>query len=121
MDPAYLFTLRYLKRLAQNAREAISRRDLMHLSRLLNASWQQNKRIHPSTTNDEVETLLEQVSGFYSGRKLLGAGGGGFVLFLSESEETELRLPERLTGLEHDRARLVAMETDPHGLRVIVS
>lgn len=121
MEPAYLFTLRYLKRLARSAREAISRRDLPALARILDASWESNKLIHPSTTNEEVEDLLGRLAGLYSGMKLLGAGGGGFVLFLSPSPEVANRLREKLDSIDHARARLVDMSIDPHGLRVTAS
>jgi galactokinase/mevalonate kinase-like predicted kinase len=121
MDPSYLFTLRHLKRLARAAREAISRRDLDALADVLSASWEENKLIHRSTSNDDVEALLGVVSGRYSGMKLLGAGGGGFILFLSDSADTARSLRERLTSIEDDRARVVDMRINDHGLHVTVS
>jgi galactokinase/mevalonate kinase-like predicted kinase len=76
MQPAYLFTLKHLKRLARSARGAIERHDLTALGNMLNASWHANKLIHPSTTSDEVEALIDSLQGLYSGMKLFGAGGG---------------------------------------------
>ena len=120
-DPSYLFTLRDLKRLARRAREALSLRDLPAVARVLSASWEANKRIHPSTTNDEVEELLGRVAGLYGGMKLLGAGGGGYILFLSESIEQADRLRHVLSSIEHERARVVEMTLNPVGLQVSVS
>lgn len=121
MEPAYRFTLRSLKELARSARDAISLRNLDQLAGLLRASWKANKLIHASTTNDEVERLLKDVSGLYSGMKLLGAGGGGYVLFLSESVEQAEHLRERLAGIDDERARIVGMSLNPTGLQVSVS
>ncbi len=121
LEPAYLFTLRSLKRLARRAREVISRRDLTGLAEVLNASWEENKLVHPSTTNEEVESLLAGLQGLYAGMKLLGAGGGGYVLFLSESTDSARRLRDRLAALEHERARVVDMGINTEGLRVTVS
>jgi galactokinase/mevalonate kinase-like predicted kinase len=121
MEPAYLFTLRNLKRLARGARESISRRDIAGLAATLNASWDANKLIHPSTTNDEIEELLGRVTGLYAGMKLLGAGGGGFALFLSESAESANRLKNELGKIHHERARLVEMNINHRGLQVTVS
>ena len=121
MEPAYLFTMRYLKRLARSARESVSRRDVIGLGRVLNASWQANKLVHPSTTNDEVESLTRSVNGLYAGLKFLGAGGGGYILFLSESEDQARALRGRLSSLEHECARLVDMRINQDGLRVTVS
>jgi galactokinase/mevalonate kinase-like predicted kinase len=120
-DPAYLFTLRALKKLAQRAREAVSLRDAGGLARVLKASWEANKLMHESTTNDEVEALLGRVEGLYAGMKLLGAGGGGFAVFMSESAKQADRLRAALARLENDRARMVAMSLNAHGLQVSVS
>jgi galactokinase/mevalonate kinase-like predicted kinase len=54
--------------------------------------------------------------------KLLGAGGGGYALFLSDSsrraEELRRLLRERY---ENDRARIVDMSLNQAGLKVSVS
>ena len=121
MEPAYLFSLRYLKQLARSMREAVSQRDLAALGRLLSASWEENKLIHPSTSNEEVQRLLRNVHGLYSGMKLLGAGGGGFALFLSDSIEQANRLRDRLSAIEDERARLVDMKLNERGLQITVS
>lgn len=121
MEPAYLYTLRYLKVLARNARDSFSLRKIDLLSAVLNESWEANKRIHASTTNEEIESLLHRVSGLYEGMKLLGAGGGGYALFLSRSEHDADSLRERLSALEDDRARLVDMDLNTDGLCVTVS
>lgn len=120
-EPAYLFTLRFLKRLARTAREAISRRDMDLLGRVLGASWESNKLVHPSTTNDEVEKLLTSLRGLFSGMKLLGAGGGGYILFVSDSIEMADRLRNRLASINHERARVIEMGINVQGLRVTVS
>jgi galactokinase/mevalonate kinase-like predicted kinase len=121
MEPAYLFTLRNLKRLARRAREAVSLRDSAELARVLKASWEANKRIHESTTNDEVEALISRVDGLFSGMKLLGAGGGGFAVFMSDTVEQATRLRSVLSTLENDRARMVRMSLNTEGLQVSVS
>ncbi|MGA2478417.1 MAG: L-fucokinase [Spirochaetia bacterium] len=121
MEPAYLFTLRALKMLARRAREAVSLRDGADLALVLKASWEANKRMHESTTNDEVEALLAQVAGLYSGMKLLGAGGGGFAVFMSDTREQADRLRAALARLENDRARMVSMSLNTAGLQVSVS
>ena len=121
MEPAYLFTLRDLKRLARRAREAVSLRDGADLALVLKASWEANKRIHESTTNDEVEALVSRVEGLFSGMKLLGAGGGGFAVFMSDTVEQATRLRSVLSTLENDRARMVRMSLNTEGLQVSVS
>ncbi len=122
MEPAYLFTIRGLKALSQRGREAISLRSLPELAEVLNLSWQSNQFIHPSTTNEEIEAMLEDLKGLYLGMKLLGAGGGGYALFVSESPSQAEQLRGRLREKhENDRARIVDMSLNRRGLRVSVS
>jgi galactokinase/mevalonate kinase-like predicted kinase len=122
MEPAYLFTIRGLKALAQQGRGAISLRSLPQLAEVLNLSWRSNQLIHPSTTNEDIQAMLDDLKGCYSGMKLLGAGGGGYALFLSESPAQASRLRERLREKhENDRARIVEMSLNRRGLRVSVS
>jgi galactokinase/mevalonate kinase-like predicted kinase len=106
-----------MKELAMDAREAIELRDLGRLADVLDASWEANKLVHPSTTNDEVEALLEGVSGLYEGAKLLGAGGGGYVLFLSKNPGQAEKLRERLRNrFANGQAGIVEMSLNPVGL-----
>jgi len=119
---SYLFTLRYMRQLAVAARDAIALRRLDEVAAIVSASWAANKRIHPSTTNDEVEALLARTSPHWSGAKLLGAGGGGYALFVSPAQGPAERLREILQKeFENDRARLVEMALNPVGLAVSVS
>ena len=79
---AYLFTLRHMAQLALDAKDAIERRDPGALGDVLALSWAANQRVHPSTTNEEVEEILAATRAHFRGVKLLGAGGGGYALFL---------------------------------------
>jgi galactokinase/mevalonate kinase-like predicted kinase len=122
MEPAYLFTVRGLKELAQQAREAISLRSLPQLAEVLNRSWRSNQHIHPSTTNDDIEAMLDDLKELYIGMKLLGAGGGGYAIFISESSAQASLLRQRLREKhENDRARIVEMSLNRKGLLVSVS
>jgi galactokinase/mevalonate kinase-like predicted kinase len=119
---AYLFTLRYMRQLAVAARDAIALRRLDEVAAVVAQSWEANKRIHPSTTNEEVEALLARTAPYYAGAKLLGAGGGGYALFVSSNAASAEKLRELLQKeFENDRARLVDMTLDPGGLAVSVS
>ena len=53
--------------------------------------------------------------------QILLPGGGGFILFLSDSVDTAFRLRNRLSAIEHDRARVVDMRINEFGLHVTVS
>jgi galactokinase/mevalonate kinase-like predicted kinase len=119
---AYLFTLRYMAQLALDAKDAIERRDRGALADVLALSWTANQRVHPSTTNDEVEAILAATRPRFRGAKLLGAGGGGYALFLSDGRrEAEAVRDVLRRRFEDERARLVDFSLSPGGLEVSVS
>ena len=122
MERSYLFTHNRIGELAREGREAISLRDLARLSRVIGESFRENKLIHQSTTNEEIEAVIKATSPFFSGMKLLGAGGGGFALFVSpdsyKAKALRCLLSERF---ENERARLVDFSLNKKGLEVTVS
>lgn len=120
--PAYLFTLRHMRQLALDVRQAIELGDLDALGPLLSLSWEANKRIHPGTTNPEVETLLSRTAPWTIGAKLLGAGGGGYALLLAADEAgAEATRSVLRKEFENDRARIVDFTLNTAGLQVSVS
>ncbi|HSD29530.1 MAG TPA: L-fucokinase [Vicinamibacteria bacterium] len=119
---AYLFTLRHMAQLALDAKSAIERRDLDGLAEVVALSWEANKRVHPSTTNDEVEDILCATRPYFRGAKLLGAGGGGYALFLSSGRREAEAIRDVLRRqFEDRRARLVDFSLSGCGLEVSVS
>jgi D-glycero-alpha-D-manno-heptose-7-phosphate kinase len=65
-----------------------SRFSLKEFGNLLEQGWQRKKQLSPLVCPPEVEALHSQALklGAYGG-KLLGAGGGGFILFLAEPDQ----------------------------------
>jgi galactokinase/mevalonate kinase-like predicted kinase len=119
---AYLFTLRHMAQLALDAKDAIERRDRHALGEVVARSWAANKRVHASTTNEEVDAVLAATATHCRGAKLLGAGGGGYALFVSP----DVRQAEAVRSLlsarfENERARLVGFSLSTRGLEVSVS
>jgi galactokinase/mevalonate kinase-like predicted kinase len=120
-EKAYLFTLRHMAQLALDARDAIERRDREALGDVLALSWAANRRVHPSTTNADVDEILRATAAHARGAKLLGAGGGGYALFLSPSEAEGDALRRVLSRFEDSRARRVDFSLSTGGLEVSVS
>ena len=125
MSPAYLFTVRRIAALADDAREAFALRDSQRFTRVVRESWRENCLMHPSTTNEEIEAMRTAVAPHYDAMKLLGAGGGGFTFFVSESADAARRLRDALdqwaAGSGNTRARVVDLALNQTGLQVTVS
>jgi D-glycero-alpha-D-manno-heptose-7-phosphate kinase len=80
--------------LAQEMKTTLERNDLSNFGALLNENWRLKQTLAAGITNPEINELYEKaLNAGASGGKLLGAGGGGFLLFYCEREKQErLRL-----------------------------
>ena len=73
--------------LTQEAQARLFADDVEEFARLLNTQWTIKKNIEQSVTNDKIDSIIATgLRAGAHGAKLLGAGGGGFVLFLTPPE-----------------------------------
>lgn len=90
-------------------------RDLREIGKLLHESWQLKRKLSDCVTNSEIDDVYEAgISAGAVGGKLLGAGGGGFILFYVEPERREA-VRERLRNLI-----MVNFDVDHGGSKIIV-
>ena len=65
--------------------------DLDDFGRLLDYTWKLKRQTGSAVTNDSIDALYEQgMKAGALGGKLLGAGGGGFLLFYVQPEKQQL-------------------------------
>ena len=97
------------------------RKDIAAFGSLVDTAWNLNKQLDPTSTNKQIEALLEKVKPFVYGAKLLGAGGGGFLLMICKSPEEALAVRQKLE-LEppNERARFFDFDISTSGLAVTV-
>jgi len=75
--------------------------DFNGFGRLLDSTWKLKRRLSRKISSNEIDAVYETaVRNGAIGGKLLGAGGGGFILFYVEPEERQ-RLKEALSGYLH--------------------
>jgi len=81
-QPDTLDAIAKLKNIARRMKEALLGGDLGAFGRLLDENWQQQKRLHSSVTNAQIDRLFEIAyeQGALGG-KACGAGGGGCLMF----------------------------------------
>ena len=80
--------------------------------RLLDSAWMLKKQMDDSISNDEIDIMYERCkSAGAMGAKLLGAGGGGYMLALTESKsKIRQEFSDRTcldVGIAHEGARVV--------------
>ena len=57
------------------------------LGSLLHKSWELKKKLSPKVSNKKIDRLIKfGLRNGASGAKLLGAGGGGFILYLTNNQ-----------------------------------
>jgi D-glycero-alpha-D-manno-heptose-7-phosphate kinase len=98
-DPAMIDNLHYVKELGHRSREAIEGGDLTTFGRLMHEHWLHKKKRSPLMSNPDIDRWYQLgIDNGAIGGKLIGAGGGGFLLFYTE-EKTRLRAALRGVGL----------------------
>lgn len=76
-----------LKALAEATKQALLLGDLQGVGRLLDESWQNKKLLATGITNAKIDDLYACArSAGALGGKISGAGGGGFMFFLCDSD-----------------------------------
>ena len=74
--------------------------DLIALSELLNESWVLKKSLSSKVSNNKINDIYE--TGIRAGAlagKILGAGGGGFILFLTPNNKIKNKIKNKLNKL----------------------
>jgi D-glycero-alpha-D-manno-heptose-7-phosphate kinase len=97
--------LHELKEIALRSQRALEQGDFLAFAELLNAQWEQKKRRSGSASNSEIDRwyALGMENGALGG-KLVGAGGGGFLMFYAE-DKVRLRRALFDAGLREVRFR----------------
>ena len=92
--------LNSLKQLTYDGVNAIANKDIYSVGKLLDYAWQLKKQSNAGTTNDKIDAIYQTASKNGAiGGKILGAGGGGHILFVCPPDKQE-QLKEALT--KHD-------------------
>ena len=86
--PETLDALSNLRSVAKQVKSALMNGDLTTFGELLSENWKNQKRLHSSVTNDEIESLFEvAMANGAIGGKACGAGGGGCLLFYCQPDK----------------------------------
>lgn len=108
--------LHYIKELGLQSRDALLAGDLENFGHLMNEHWE-HKRIRSSgMTNDFIDDIYNKaLQNGAVGGKLVGAGGGGFLMFYA-SDRSKLRAAMNKYNLEE-----VRFSFDYEGTKIILS
>lgn len=114
-DKDMIANLHFIKELGRESKEALETEDLERFAELMNVHWEYKKRRSGGISNDRINEYyhLARQHGALGG-KLIGAGGGGFLMFYAE-DKVRLRRAMREAHLREVRFRF-----DFEGTKVVV-
>ena len=104
-DSGMIENLHFVKDLGLQSQRALESGDLREFARLMDVHWQRKKQRSGGMSNPKINEWydLAMANGALGG-KLIGAGGGGFLMFYAE-DKAKLRHAMRTAGLKEVRFR----------------
>ena len=102
-DAAMIGNLHYVKELGVKSRDALEAGDLRRFGLLMHEHWENKRKRSGGMSNPHIDAWydLAMANGAVGG-KLIGAGGGGFLMFYAE-DKVSLRHAMRQAGLTEVR------------------
>jgi D-glycero-alpha-D-manno-heptose-7-phosphate kinase len=116
VDPQMIDNLHFVKELAFRTRAALESGHIAQLGEIMHEHWEHKRRRSPMMSSPQIDEWYELgLKNGANGGKLVGAGGGGFLLFYAQ-DRLRLRAAMRRAGLEEVRIRF-----DFEGTKVLFS
>jgi D-glycero-alpha-D-manno-heptose-7-phosphate kinase len=107
--------LHFVKGLGKQSKEVLESGNLIRFGELMNEHWEHKKRRSKSISNGKIDDWYDLALGNGAiGGKLIGAGGGGFLMFYTE-DKMKLRHALMNEGLEEVRFKF-----DFEGTKVVI-
>jgi D-glycero-alpha-D-manno-heptose-7-phosphate kinase len=102
-DSAMIDNLHYVKDLGLRSKAALESRDLASFGKLMHEHWEHKRKRSGGMSNPQIDAWYNAaMDNGAIGGKLIGAGGGGFLMFLAE-DRVRLRHTMRELGLSEVR------------------
>ena len=105
MDQEIIDNLHFVKELGYQSKSALEAGNLRKFAELMHVHWEHKKKRSGAMSNNSIDKYYElaRANGALGG-KLIGAGGGGFLMFYTE-DKTRLRRAMLAAGLREVRCR----------------
>jgi D-glycero-alpha-D-manno-heptose-7-phosphate kinase len=104
-DKAMVENLHFVKALGQQSQAALESDNLHEFARLMDIHWQRKKERSQSMSNPDIDAWYDcAMANGALGGKIIGAGGGGFLMFYAK-DKARLRHAMRERGLKEVRFR----------------
>jgi D-glycero-alpha-D-manno-heptose-7-phosphate kinase len=104
-DAGMLENLHFIKDLGKRSQKALEAGELKEFAELMDVHWQRKKERSRGMSNDDINAWYDcAMANGALGGKVIGAGGGGFLMFYAD-DKVKLRHAMRERGLTEVRFR----------------
>ncbi|NPA36586.1 MAG: bifunctional fucokinase/L-fucose-1-P-guanylyltransferase [Chlorobi bacterium] len=108
-----------IKQHAYDSADYIQKYNYEMTGKMIARSWELNKRLDPGTNTPDVQKIIDKISDYTNGLKLLGAGGGGYMLINAKDTDAVSRITSILTAEPpNNKARFVKVSLSRTGFQV---
>ena len=115
-------TLEILNEIGAHARQtadALQKNEWDAVGNALRKSWELNQRLDEGTNPPAIRSIFDSVEDYLAGAKLLGAGGGGYMLMVAKDLEAARRVKETLARTPpSSKARFIDLRVSEGGFQV---
>ena len=95
-----LESLHFIKEIGEEITKALKQGDINKFGNLLNTHWKYKQQLSDKVSSNKINLWYEKaIAAGALGGKLIGAGGGGFLLFCCPGDKTNLRAVMAKEGL----------------------
>ena len=103
MDKSMIQNLNFIKSIGKESKKALENSDLLTFAKLMDDHWNYKKNRSNNISNSKINDLYDYaLKNGAIGGKLVGAGGGGFLMFYTQ-EKAKLRHAMKKSKLEEIR------------------
>lgn len=111
-DQSMIENLHFIKDLGLKSKESLENGKLQEFADLMNVHWEHKKKRSSNMSNSKINDWYELAcKNGARGGKMIGAGGGGFLMFYAD-DKVKLRQAMRQAGLQEVRFRFDFMGTN---------
>ncbi len=114
-----LHILDEIKQHAYDTADYIQKCNYEKTCKMIGRSWMLNNKLDSGTNTPDVQYVIDSIADYTNGLKLLGAGGGGYMLISAKDAEAVKRIQaELINNAPNNSARFVKMSISKTGFQV---